>query len=108
MVDALDSRSRGPGARPSRVNVLCSLTRHFTLTALLSNQEHKWVLMNCQGSLVRSSYAPSRLMLHGNQDKVRPGGALSSSNVFFFFYPGELTSLLFSFTLAYFITRHLS
>ena len=108
MVDALDSRSRGPGARPSRVNVLCSLTRHFTLTALLSNQEHKWVLVNCQGSLVRSSYAPSRLMLHGNQDKVRPGGALSSSNVFFFFYPGELTSLLFSFTLAYFITRHLS
>ena len=107
MVDALDSRSRGPGARPSRVYVLCSLTRHFTLTALLSNQEHKWVLVNCQGSLVRSSYAPSRLMLHGNQDKVRPGGALSSSNVFFF-YPGELTSLLFSFTLAYFITRHLS
>ena len=107
MVDALDSRSRGLGARPSRVNVLCSLTRHFTLTALLSNQEHKWVLVNCQGSLVRSSYAPSRLMLHGNQDKVRPGVALSSSNVFFF-YPGELTSLLFSFTLAYFITRHLS
>ena len=85
MVNALDSRSRGPGARPSRVNVLCSLTRHFTLTALPSNQEHKWVLVNCQGSLVRSSYAPSRLMLHGNQDKVRPGGALSSSNVFFFF-----------------------
>ena len=31
--------------------VLCSWTRHFTLTALLSTQEYKWVPANCWGNL---------------------------------------------------------
>ena len=53
MVSALDSGSRGPGSCPGRVIVLCSWTRHFTLTVPVSTQEHKWVLVNCQGNLIK-------------------------------------------------------
>ena len=37
----------------ARSTVLCSLAKHFTLTVPLSIQEYKWVLANCQGSLVK-------------------------------------------------------
>ena len=36
---ALDSGSKGPGSSPSRVIVLCSWARHFTLTVPLSTHE---------------------------------------------------------------------
>ena len=41
MVNALDSRSRGPGLSPGRVIVLCSWARLSTLTVPLSTQEYK-------------------------------------------------------------------
>ena len=53
MVSSLDSGSKGPGSSPGRVIVLCSWTRHFTLTVLLSTQEYKWVPANCQGNLTK-------------------------------------------------------
>ena len=40
MVNALDSRSRGPCSSPDWVIVLCSWARHFTLTVPLSTQEY--------------------------------------------------------------------
>ena len=40
MVSALDSGSRGPGLSLTRVIVLCSLARYFTLTVPLSTQEY--------------------------------------------------------------------
>jgi len=53
MVGPLDSAgSSDPGSSPGRVIVLCSWTRHFTLTEPLSTQEYKWV--------------PANLMLGGN------------------------------------------
>ena len=53
MVIVLDSGSKGPGSSPGQVIVLCSWARHFTLTVLLSTREYKWVLMNCQGNLIK-------------------------------------------------------
>ena len=53
VVSALDSGWRGPGSSPSRVIVLCSWARHFTLTVPLSTQEYKWVPANCQGNLTK-------------------------------------------------------
>ena len=53
VVSALDSGSRGPGSSPGRVIVLCSWTRHFTLTVPLYTQEYKWVPANCQGNLTK-------------------------------------------------------
>ena len=53
MVSVLDSESRGLGSRPGWVNVFCSWARHFTLPMPLYTQEYKWVLMNCQGSLMK-------------------------------------------------------
>ena len=53
MVSSFDSGSKGPGSSPSRVIVLCSWARHFTLTVPLSTQEYKWVPENCQGNLTK-------------------------------------------------------
>ena len=55
VVSALDSRLGGLCSRPGHVNcvVLCSLAKHYTLTVPLSIQEYKWVLENCQGSLIK-------------------------------------------------------
>ena len=39
VVSALDSGSRGPGSSPGRVIVLCSWTRHLTLTGPLYTRE---------------------------------------------------------------------
>ena len=50
MVSAPDSGLRGPGSKPGCINVLCSWTRHFTLTVPLFTQEYKWVLVNFPGS----------------------------------------------------------
>ena len=46
MVSALDSGAGGPGSSPDRGLVLCSATRHFTLTLPLSTQVYKWVPAN--------------------------------------------------------------
>ena len=55
MVSTLDSArgSRGPGSSPDRVIMLCSSSRHLTLTVPLSAQEYKWVPANCQGNLTK-------------------------------------------------------
>ena len=46
MVSALNSGSSGLVSSPSQDIVLCSWTRHFTLTVPLSVQVYKWVLVN--------------------------------------------------------------
>ena len=51
MVNALDSGLSGPSSCIGRIIVLCSWTRHFTLTVPLSTQAYKWVPANCQGNL---------------------------------------------------------
>ncbi len=43
MDSMLDSRSSGPGSSPSRVTVLCSWARHFTVIVSLFTQTYKWV-----------------------------------------------------------------
>lgn len=54
MVSAQDSGLRGLGSRPGPlVNVLCSSAKHFILTVLFSTQEYEWVLVNCQGILIK-------------------------------------------------------
>ena len=54
MVSAQDSGLRGLGSRPSPlVNVLCSSAKHFILTVPFSTQEYEWVLVNCQGILIK-------------------------------------------------------
>ena len=82
MVGALVSGSSGPGSSP----VLCSWTRHFTLTVPPSTQEYKWVPANCWGNLtncwgVTCDGLASRpegveILLaascYGNQDKLWP------------------------------------
>ena len=49
----LDCGSRGLDLKPSRVIVLCSWAKHFTITRPLSTQEYKWLQVNCQGSLMK-------------------------------------------------------
>ena len=46
VVSALDSGVSGPGSSPGQDIVLCSWTRHFTLTVPLSTQVYKWVPVN--------------------------------------------------------------
>ena len=53
MVIVLVPRSRGSGLSPSRIIVLCSWARHFTLTVPLSTQKYKWVPANCQRNLAK-------------------------------------------------------
>ena len=47
----LDSGLRD--SRPGWVNVPCLYAKLFTFTVHLSTQEYKWVLANCQGSLMK-------------------------------------------------------
>ena len=42
MVSALDPGPGDPGSSPGRKTVLCSWTRHFTLTVPLFTQVYKW------------------------------------------------------------------
>lgn len=95
MVSALDSKSRGLGSRPGRVNTMCSWAKHFPLAMPLSTQEwNGWVPANCQESLMKcwgahlrwtgipargSSNTPSCCPLHGNQDKLRLARPIGSS-----------------------------
>ena len=53
MVSKLNSRLRGLVWIPGWVNVLCYWERLFSLTVSLSNKEYKWVLANCQESLMK-------------------------------------------------------
>ena len=46
MVSSLDSGSEGPSSSPSQATMLCSWTRHFTLTVPHFTQVYKWVLVN--------------------------------------------------------------
>ena len=52
MSSSLDSGSKLLGLRLDRINVMCSLAKFFTFTLPLSTQGYKWVLGNCQGSLI--------------------------------------------------------
>ena len=52
MSSSLDSRSKLLGLRLDRINVMCFLAKFFTFTLPLSTQGYKWVLGNCQGSLI--------------------------------------------------------
>ena len=95
MVSALDSKSRGLGSRPGRVNMMCSWAKHFPLAMPLTTQEwNGWVPANCQESLMKcwgahlrwtgipargSSNTPSCCPLHGNQDKLRLARPIGSS-----------------------------
>ena len=76
-VSALDSGSSSPGSDPGRDIVLCSWTRHFTLTVPLSTQVYKWVPANLiPGVTLRWTGIPSRGSLHATEtgDKRRPDG----------------------------------
>ena len=78
--------------------VLCSWTRHFTLTVSLSTQEYKWVPGNCWGKsnkLLRSDLqwtsilfrgsrnTPSHFISYGNRDKPRPNEPVGSKRLHF-------------------------
>lgn len=52
MSSSLDSGSKLLGLRLDRINVMCFLAKFFTFTLPLSTQGYKWVLGNCQGSLI--------------------------------------------------------
>lgn len=52
MSSSLNSGSKLLGLRLDRINVMCSLAKFFTFTLPLSTQGYKWVLGNCQGSLI--------------------------------------------------------
>lgn len=54
MSSSLDSGSKLLGLRLDRINVMCSLAKFFTFTLPLSTQGYKWVLGNCQGSLINA------------------------------------------------------
>jgi len=84
---------RPPSDRPVRVRalvgniVLCSWTRHFTLTVPLSNHVDKWVTANLmQGATLPWTKHPiqggAQLLLvasyYRNRDKLRPHGPLGS------------------------------
>ena len=99
MVSTLDSRLRGLSSKPGQVNLLCSCAIHFPLTVPLSTQEYKWVLANCQGSLMKcwglpcdglpslpggSSNIPSCFMLHRKLSKLSLAGPTGSSKDFTF------------------------
>ena len=53
MVNAPESRSRGPGSSPGQVICVVFLGKTLTLAVPLSTQEHKWVPANCQENLTR-------------------------------------------------------
>lgn len=52
-VSALDSGFRGAGLRPGCIILLCSWSKYFTLTVLLSSLDYKWVLENGLESLIK-------------------------------------------------------
>ena len=52
MSSSLDSGSKLLGLRLDRINVMCFLAKFFTFTLPLSTQGYKWVLGNCQRSLI--------------------------------------------------------
>ena len=54
MSSSLDSGSKLLGLRLDRINVMCSLAKFFTFALPLSTQGYKWVLGNCQGSLINA------------------------------------------------------
>ena len=54
MSSSPDSGSKLLGLRLDRINVMCSLEKFFTFTLPLSTQGYKWVLGNCQGSLINA------------------------------------------------------
>lgn len=54
MSSSLDSGSKLLSLRLDRINVMCSLAKFFTFTLPLSTQGYKWVLGNCQGSLINA------------------------------------------------------
>ena len=54
MSSSLDSGSKLLGLRLDRINVMCSLAKFFIFTLPLSTQGYKWVLGNCQGSLINA------------------------------------------------------
>ena len=76
MVSALISRLSGPLAGDV---VLCSWSRHLTLTVPLPTQVYKWVLANLMlGVTLRWTGIPSRGSLHATEtgDKCWPDGPL--------------------------------
>ena len=81
--------------------VLCSWARHFTLTALLSTQEYKWVPVICWGNITNcwgvtcdgltSRPGGVEILLaascYGNWDKLQPDEPVGSIR----FHVGQFT-----------------
>lgn len=78
MSSSLDSGSKLLGLRLDRIDMMCFLAKFFTFTVPLYTEGYKWVLGNCQGSLInaggghcdgptshpgRNSDTPSRFMV---------------------------------------------
>lgn len=54
MSSSLDSGSKLLGLRLDRIDMMCFLAKFFTLTVPLYTEGYKWVLGNCQGSLINA------------------------------------------------------
>lgn len=54
MSSSLDSGSKLLGLRLDRIDMMCFLAKFFTFTVPLSTEGYKWVLGNCQGSLINA------------------------------------------------------
>lgn len=69
------SGSRGLGPIPGWVNVLCTWAEQFILTMCICPKEYKWVLTNCQGSLMKcKGVTLLRVSFPFREDTPRWGG----------------------------------
>ena len=73
MSSSLDSGSKLLGLRLDRINVMCSLAKLFTFTLRLSTQGYKWVLGNCQGSLINAGGGGGGGGIVMDQHRIRGG-----------------------------------
>ena len=71
MSSSLDSGSKLLGLRLDRINVMCFLAKFFTFTLPLSTQGYKWVLGNCQGSLINAGGGGGGIVL--DQQRILGG-----------------------------------